>query len=291
MNAPSRRLPDFSARARAEAERLGRSGLARLLEEGRRWDLAPVVSSGGAVVFPHIGLRECGAQTSAVVHACLDSGAERVLLIGVLHALTVELDDMRRRVASGGDPRRELAHGIQGPGLPGRRDWEREFSLLGFLALWEEAARHRRRVPQLIVRFPYLAGGDPAGLPGVDELEELAASGAVIAATADLFHHGLGYDDAPGRSLAFEAGGLALARSAIEEGFELLARGDHAGYQDHSVATKSDARDVGQLVRHLTGPVEGHILDLVWRDTSADYKAGAPTWVAGALVELVPVRS
>jgi len=35
--------------------------------------------------------------------------------------------------------------------------------------------------------------------------------------------------------------------------------------------------------------VSWRIVDLTWRDTSADYNEAAPTWVAGALVELRPV--
>jgi hypothetical protein len=289
MNGPKSRLPDFALRARREAEALGADGLRRLLEEGRRWDLGATLASGGAVLFPHIGLAECGAQTAAAVHACLDSGADRVLLLGVLHALTPELDTARRRVAAGDAPDAEVFWGIQGPGAPGRSDWEQEFSLLGFLPLWEEATRGRSCVPELVMRFPYLAGGAPERLPRMNELERLVADGAVVVATADLFHHGIGYGDGADVARRPDEGGLELAREVITEGLRLLRDGDHAAYQAHSVRSKSDARDVGQVLRHLTGPVDGRIVDLTWRDTSGDYGTGAPTWVAGALIKLTPV--
>jgi len=55
-----------------------------------------------------------------------------------------------------------------GPGLDGRADWRNEFSLLNFLFLWE-AELNRRGIagPELIVRYPYLAGGRPHILPGI----------------------------------------------------------------------------------------------------------------------------
>lgn len=279
------RLPDFKARAAEAHERLGSEGAGRILDEGRKWDLSGFVTNG-AVVFPHLGLDVCGPQTAAAVHACLDSGAERVLAIGVLHALTRELDDARAEVASGGDPARHPSWGIQGPGLKGGNDWLGEFSLDGFLFLWrEEVLRRGVDAPELLVRYPYLAGGRPADLPGVEELEE-AAEGAAIVATADPFHHGIGYGDAPEYALEPEEGGLELARSRIEDGLRLLEACDHAAYNAHCVEAKSDARDVGQLVGHLLGPTECRVLDLVWSDMAEAYGAPRPTWVAGALISV-----
>ncbi len=282
------RLPDFKLAAELSQRRLGPEGAARLLNAGREWDLAPVLEGGGAVVFPHVSLDVCGHHVAAAVHACLDSGAGRVLALGVLHALTDELEGARVRVADGGDPSMEDSWGIQGPGLAGRTDWTREFSLLNFLFLMrEETARRGVDGPELLVRYPYLAGGRPDALPGIGELER-AARDSVVVATADPFHHGIGYGDPAGVAMVPGAGGLELARRRIEEGLSLLRAGDHAGYNRHCVEAKSDARDVGQVLRHLLGPVEGHVLDLVADDMSAAYDAPSPTWVAGALIELVP---
>ena len=283
------RLPDFKVAAEQSQRRLGTEGAARLLDAGRRWDLSPVLEGGGAVVFPHVSLEVCGHHGAAAVHACLDSGADRVLVLGVLHALTDELEDARVRVANGGDPALEDSWGIQGPGSDGRTDWVSEFSLSNFLFLWRvETARRGVDGPKLVIRYPYLAGGRPGAMPGIGELECVARD-AVVVATADPFHHGIGYGDPAGAALAPGVGGLELARRRIDEGLSLLRDGDHAGYNRHCVDSKSDARDVGQVLRHVLGPVEGRVLDLVADDMSAAYDAPPPTWVAGALMELVPV--
>ncbi len=282
------RLPDFKATAELAQRRLGPDGAARLLDAGRAWNLAPVLERGGAIVFPHVSLEACGHHTAAAVHACLDSGADRVLVLGVLHALTDELEQARVRVTDGGDPSVEDSWGIQGPSLPGRTDWTREFSLSNFLFLWhEETTRRGIDGPELTLRYPYLAGGRPGDLPGIKELERIARD-SVVVATADPFHHGVGYGDTADEALSPKDGGLELARRRIEEGLALLGAGDHWGYNRHCVDAKSDARDVGQVLRHLLGSVSGRVLDLVADDMSGPYDALSPTWVAGALIELVP---
>ncbi len=281
-------IPDFKATAELSQRQLGPDGAARLLDAGRAWNLASVLERGGAVIFPHVSLEVCGHHTAAAVHACLDSGAGRVLVLGVLHALTDELEQARVRVADGGDPSMKDSWGIQGPSLSGRTDWTLEFSLSNFLFLWhEETTRRGVEGPELVVRYPYLAGGRPGDLPGVKELERIVRD-SVVVATADPFHHGIGYGDAADEALSPEDGGLELARRRIEEGLALLSDGDHWGYNLHCVDAKSDARDVGQVLRHLLGPVKGRVLDLVADDMSGPYNAPSPTWVAGALMELVP---
>src|SRR5690606_22626239 len=76
-----------------EHARLGERGTLRLLEESRQWDLANTLADGGVIVFPHAGVHECGQQIAAAVHACLDSGASRVVVISVLHAFTEEMEN------------------------------------------------------------------------------------------------------------------------------------------------------------------------------------------------------
>lgn len=283
-----RDLPDFKAEAAKEHARLGEAGAIRLLDAGRAWDLAPTLAAGGSVIFPHAEIEVCGHQIAAAVHACLDCGAERVLVIGVLHALTQELEDARVRVAHGADVTKEPAWGIQGPGLGGREDWRNEFSLSNFLFLWEQETKRRGIAgPELVVRYPYLAGGRPHILPGIEELQEIVRH-AVVVSTADPFHHGIGYGEPPETALAPEEGGLDLARQRIEEGLELLRAGDYWGYNQHCVDAKSDGRDAGQVLRYLLGPLDGRILDLVANDMTTFYKQPAPTWVTGALIELRP---
>jgi len=282
-------IPDFKAEALRTHERLGAHGAHRLLDAGRAWDLAPVLEAGGAIVFPHAGIEVCGAHAAAAVHACMDVGRERVLVLGVLHALTDELEDARARVAAGGDVTVEPAWGIQGTSA-GRQDWRREFSLDGFLFLWRmEAERRSAPLPTLVTRYPYLAGGRPEILPGIEELAATAADAAVVA-TADPFHHGIGYGDRRADALDPAGGGLDLARRRIEEGLEILRTGSYWDYHQHCVAAKSDARDVGQVLRYLRGALRGRVLDLVADDTSPAYGAPEPTWVAGALIELRPDR-
>jgi hypothetical protein len=284
-----RAIPDFKTKAAQEQARLGEEGAAHLLDAGRTWDLAPTLRAGGAIIFPHASIGVCGHQIAAAVHACLDSGAESVLVIGVLHALTPELQEARVRVAHGGDVSKEPSWGIQGPGLSTREDWREEFSLSSFLFLWHEETKRRGiKGPEVVVRYPYLTGGGPQIMPGIEELQEIV-SDAVVVATADLFHHGIGYGELPETALTPEDGGLVLARRRIEEGLALLMTGDYQGYNQHCVEARSDARDAGQVLRHLLGPLEGRILDLIWDDMAAIYNKPAPTWVAGALVELLPV--
>ena len=193
------------------------------------------------------------------------------------------------RVAQGSDVTQEPSWGVQGSGLDGRQDWRDEFSLLNFQFLWQEEINRRGIAgPELLIRYPYLVGGQPHILPGIEELQGIIRD-AVVVATADPFHHGIGYGDPPEKSLAPEDGGLELARMCIEEGLELLQAGDYWGYNQHCVDVKSDARDAGQVLRYLLGPLEGHILDIVSDDMTGPYQKPAPTWVAGALIELLPV--
>jgi hypothetical protein len=255
---------------------------------GRVWKLAPTLGAGGAVIFPHADLEVCGHQIAAAVHAILDSGAKRVLVLGVLHALNDEMEAARVRVANGADVTQEALWGIQGPGLEGRDEWRREFSLSNFRFLWQRETGRRGIVgPDLIMRYPYLAGGRPEILPGIEELQKISRD-AVVVATADPFHHGIGYGDPPGAALAPQAGGLELARQRIKEGLELLGAGKYWEYNQHCVDAKSDARDAGQVLRYLLGPLEGRILDLTACDTTAMYESPPPTWVATALIEMRP---
>ncbi len=286
-----RDLPDFKAKATQDQARLGEQGALRLLDAGRAWDLAPTLRAGGAVIFPHATLEVCGHQIAAAIHASLDSGADCVLVLGVLHARTQELEDARVRVAQGSDVTRETAWGIRGPGLSGQTDWQAEFSLYNFRFLWEmEVKRRGTTPPTLIERYPYLAGGHPEILPGIQELQDIARR-AVVVATMDAFHHGIGYGEPPETALPPEEGGLDLARQQIEEGLALLHKGDYWGYNQHSVSAKSDGRDVGQVLRYLLGPLDGCILDLVADDMTGMYNKPAPTWVTGALIELLPAKT
>jgi hypothetical protein len=269
-----------------EHAEMGEKGTLERLEQARQWNLAPTLSAGGVLVFPHAGVLECGHQIAACVNACLDSGADRVLVVSVLHAFNDEMQDARVRVAAGEDPSKWALWGIQGPGIEGgRSEWRGDHALMSFRHFWAaETKRRGIKGPEVIERYPYLAGGKPENLPGIEELARLAEN-CVIVSTADPFHHGIGYGDAPENSFAPEDGGLELGRKAIQEGIDILARGDYWGYNQHCVDAKSDARDAGQVFRLLRGPMTGEILDLVPSDATQLYDTPSPTWVAAALIE------
>ena len=274
---------------RSEHEAMGERGTLERLELAREWNLAPTLAAGGVVVFPHAGVLDCGHQVAAAVHGCLDSGPDRVVVISVLHAFTDEMQDARTRVSAGEDPSTWPFWGIQGPGIDGREEWLDDHALISFRHFWEAETRRRGIVgPEVVERYPYLAGGHPERLPGIDDLASLAED-AVIVSTADPFHHGIGYGDPPERALAPDEGGLELARTTIEQGIDLLGRGDYVAYDAHCLEAKSDARDAGVVFRYLRGELSGAILDMAYTDASELYDAPAPTWVAAPLVEFRPV--
>jgi hypothetical protein len=160
---------------------------------------------------------------------------------------------------------------------------------MSFRHFWEAETKRRGIYgPEVVERYPYLAGGKPYSLPGLDELE-LIARDAVVVSTADPFHHGIGYGDSPEDSLYPDQQGLEYARRRIEEGISLLEDADYWGYNQHCVNAKSDARDAGQVFRYICGPMNGRILDLTYSDATELYNAPAPTWVAAALIEWQPV--
>jgi len=274
---------------RREHDAMGERGTLDRLERAREWNLAPTLAAGGVVVFPHAGVLDCGHQVAAAVHGCLDAGADRVVVISVLHAFTDEMQDARQRVSAGEDPSAWPFWGIQGPGIEGRDEWRVDHSLISFRHFW--AAETKRRGvagPEVVERYPYLAGGRPDRLPGIYELAALAAD-AVVVSTADPFHHGIGYGDPPERAIGPHDGGLELARATIEEGIDLLGRGEYAAYDAHCLESKSDARDAGVVFRYLRGELRGEIVDLTYTDAAALYESPDPTWVAAPLVEWRPL--
>lgn len=276
---------EIHALYQGELVELGERGTLEMLDAARQWDFAPTLQSRGVVVFPHTNPFDSGLHTAAAVNGCLDSGADRVIVISVLHAFTQEMEQARIQVAAGADPSRWSFWGIQGPGIAGRDEWRGDHALLCFRHFWAaETKRRGIRGPELIERYPYLVGGKPDRLPGIDELARLAEN-AVIISTADALHHGLGYGDPPEQSYHPDAEGLAFARRTLEEGIEILGRGDYPGYLQHCLRAKSDARDAGPVFRFVSGTLHGRIVDLQYSDATALYRQPPPTWVAAALVE------
>jgi len=276
--------------AREHAE-LGETGTLEHLERAENWKLGSTLAAGGVLVFPHAGVKDCGYQIAACVQASLDSGADTVIVLSVLHAFTEAMEQSRRRVAAGGDPAQEEFWGIQGTGIDGREEWKGDHALISWRHFWNAEIKRRglspEKAPKVIERYPYLAGGKPERLPGIDDLAALAKN-AVIVSTADAFHHGIGYGDTPETAFAPDAAGMARAKAVLEEGIRILEKGDYWGYNQHCVEARSDARDAGQVFRYLRGPMTGRVLDITYTDSSEIYNQPAPTWVAAALMEWQP---
>ena len=195
------------------------------------------------------------------------------------------MEKARVAVANGDDPANWPFWGIQGNEIEnGRSEWQGDHALISFRHFWEaETKRRGIQGPKVYERYPYLAGGHPEKLPGIDELARLAED-AVIVSTADPFHHGIGYGDAPENAYAPHDGGLELGRASIQEGIDILGSGDYWGYNQQCVRAKSDARDAGQVFRYIRGNMTGEILDIVPSDSATLYKQPDPTWVAAALI-------
>jgi len=269
----------FYARERSE---LGDAGLAALFDRA----IEVEVPARGALVFPHTRLRESGHLVASVARAIVRSGAETVLALGVLHAARDADAELVSLARAGERDALAALRGVHGPGAQGDAGyWREEFSLDGFTALLDVAARlERRRPPRVVARFPFFAGDTPHDLRGVDELRAIAKDAALVA-TTDPLHHGAGYGTPPEARRAI--GDVAYARARIEEGFALLARRAYTEFAQHAAATRSDFRDVGPtLAAILDGPIafDVHAIELV--DYATTLGAPAHTWVAAALATL-----
>ncbi|MBW3667241.1 MAG: hypothetical protein KY394_06575, partial [Actinobacteria bacterium] len=212
----------INERYRREHEELGEEGTRRMLEEAAEtWDFSGELAAGGVITFAHVGVADCGRHVAAAVNACIDSGAETVLAISVLHAFTDEMEQARQDVAAGGSPSDHETWGIQGPGLDFREEWQGDHAMRSLRHFWEAATRdlgmNGRR---LVERYPYLAGGRPGDLPNLEETARIAEN-AVIVATGDQFHHGIGYGTPPDEALAPDTDGLDMAAKAMENGTSL----------------------------------------------------------------------
>jgi hypothetical protein len=275
----AREWKGWYARERSE---LAQPGLEALL------DAAPRVAEGAAaVIFPHTKLRDSGALPAAAARWALESGCDQVLALGVLHGAR-ESDAGAVRAARAGDPA-ALAQlrRVHGPGTAGDAGhWTEEFSLDGFRALLECAARRAGRpAPRVIERYPFLVGERPGDLPGLDELARLLEGGAALVATADPIHHGAGYGTPAAEQLPREpVQTLEHARSCVQEGLELLAKHSYREFLEHAQRAKSDFRDAGPALAELLGPgFRVQLADLTLVDYCDVFGAPAPTWVAGAL--------
>lgn len=233
-----------------ERARLGRAALEAMIER------APSVEAD-AVVFPHTRAEITGELVAAAARFVVESGADEVLAIGVLHGAPSDV----RRVHLPSEVTRD------------------EFSLDAFEALLAIAAeRAGRKSPRVHARWPLHVGKDPASLEGIDEVAALAARMPVVA-TADPVHHGPGYGDAPDVPCD--------ARASINAQFRALASHDFSAFAAECARVRSDFKNAGPVLAHVRGRdfrFDVRALELV--DYARVLDAAPPTWVAGALVTI-----
>jgi hypothetical protein len=265
-----------------------------ILEQGRRWNLAPVLAEGGSVIFPHTLIRTCGDQIAAVVHGCLDAGAKRVIVLGVIHSLNrEELLIARQNVRRGDDISKEKFWGIYGPRFPGDETWKTEYSLENFCYLWDNEIKRRnlKNPPELILAYPCLTNREPWKMPGIEKLQSYLP-GSIVVATTDLFHHGVAYHTPQDKLLPISKEAERFVSVNIEKGFKYMREKNYADFQAHSMDSLSDGSDVGQLIMYLTGPLDPQIVDLRLVNTSYLFEGDpSPSWVAASLVLLHKVHS
>ncbi|MDP4199407.1 MAG: hypothetical protein Q8922_09765 [Bacteroidota bacterium] len=254
----------------AERTSLGKKYLESLILD------APLLTlpARGALIFPHTRLAVSGYHTAAVARAVIESGCDIILALGVLH----------------GVPRNPELRGIHGPGMPNDMAiWSEEFSLDNFEVMLETAARILSKpMPRLIMRYPLLTGSEPASLPRYDELLREVANGAALVATADMIHHGVGYDTPVENQLAIGEEALDMADRMIRQMLADLGVHDYTGFLRHSEQARSDFRDGGPVVAELLGrkSLKSELHDLMLVDYSEALGSPAPMWVAAALASM-----
>jgi hypothetical protein len=232
---------------------------------------APLVSlpGHGTLIFPHTRLAESGHLVAAVAKAVIESGRDTVLAIGALHGMTRESN----------------LRGIHTTDTLAQN----EFSLDNFSALLEVAATlSAKPMPKFITRYPFMSGNDPASLPGFDELIQMLNDGAALVATADMVHHGAGYDTAREKQLAISSNDACdYARTQISQQLWHLAEHEFAKFELTCTEAQSDFRDAGPVIAALLGePLSTQIHELTLVDYAKTLEAPQPTWVAAALAEL-----
>lgn len=269
---------------------LGVEGMNNILDKGKKWgmELANTLRAGGAALFPHTFLSQCGYQIAAAVHAVLDSGADQALLLGVLHPMTESLMQARSKELNKEDISNELSYGIFGLDIDPYGCLNKEFSLDLFKILLDfEVKRRGIRPPKIIERYPSLVNRDPSNLPSIKELQQIARE-SVIVATDDMCHHGLGYGVSLETAYQIDEKGYQFAKNWIEEGYEFLKKDDYDSYYFHwmNPLAIGDPTDTTIALKYPLGETSIHILDLKLVDVSSLFEDDiSPSWVAATLVK------
>jgi hypothetical protein len=263
-----------------ERAALGDTGIGERLERAPHVELP----EEGALVFPHTRLAVSGDLTAAVARAVVRTGAKDVLALGVLHGgLHAEAANVAR--ARGGD---HEARAVFRRVYAGTDAFcAEEFSLDNFEALLALAADHEgTSPPRVYARYPFLVGDDPTSLPGIEELEGLAAQMPVVA-TTDPLHHGVGYGTPEGQRRGLhDAATPTWARACIQAQLDLLSKGDWSGFAKLAADARSDFRDVGPVLGHLLKGARGEVIELRLVDYAETLGEEAPTWVAAPLMRI-----
>ena len=210
----------------------------------------------GALVFPHTRLGDSeGHLAAAVALAVVRAGCDDVLALGILHGCREADATLVRRAREGAPSARASLHRVHGAGTPNDAGyWTEEFSLDGFCALVEVAAkREGKKAPRVVARYPFLGGRNQPGddLPAMDELRAIVDRGAALVATADPIHHGAGYgareeDRLPAARIPQTLRVRASKLDDRAEAFARSARADFGGLRlRHAAEVRSDFRDTG----------------------------------------------
>jgi hypothetical protein len=219
-------------------------------------DAAPDIEfpERGALVFPHTRLAATGTMVAAVARAAARARRE-VLAIGVLH-------------------------GVRGPrGVHEETGLARdEFSLDGFRALYGRACAREGIPARMAARYPFEIADCP------DDLRRLAGT-ALVVATADPIHHGVGYETPEARDETL-AETMVDARTRIEEQLGALARGDFAEFSRICARDRSDFRNAGPVVAGLFPNATWTLEELKLVDYSDVLGCARPTWVAGGRIRV-----
>jgi predicted class III extradiol MEMO1 family dioxygenase len=279
------RAKDWKEFYASERQQLGRRAIERMIEN------AEVLSSSNESIwiFPHTKLSASGRMIAAVARSVIESGAERVLTLGVLHGGRESDADIVANAKAGQPEAIKLVRKIHGAGSYYDAGMStEEFSLDNFKYLIQVAAEIMNRpVPAIIERYPFLTGEDPLTLPGMEELRRLTDEGILTVATADMIHHGIGYDTPDNEALSdADPNTTSVARHWIEKGLSLLAERDFSEFLRYAEQMRSDFRHTGPVLRELMqGEARFEIQDLSLVDYSDVLESGKPTWVAAALIK------
>jgi hypothetical protein len=246
-------------------------------------DSAPEIEfpEGGALVFPHTRLAASGALVAAVAKAAARTQRD-VLALGVLHGLAGGDAETVAKWRAGDPEARRALRGVHDESGYGSE----EFSLDGFRELHARACAREGRTVRVSGRFPFLVGDRPDDLPGLEELRRLAKD-AVIVATADTIHHGVGYKTSEARDETI-AETEAFARARIEEQMGALARAEFAVFARLCAQDRSDFGDAGPVLATLLPNAGWTLEDLCFVDYSDVFSCPRPTWVAAGQIRVRP---